>query len=299
MCRISRQVCSDNRGRVKLMENMRMRDVMLWIGAGQIGMAIARRVGFCQKIIVGDKNPDNASRIAEIMKNAGFDIEAVECDISCRNSVKGFISRGQEFGEIATLVNAAGVSPAQASVEVILKVDLYGTAMLLDEVGRVIKKGGRGVTISSQSGHRMPALSPETDELLAMTPVEQLLDLEVLNPANIKNTLHAYQMAKRCNVKRVMAEAVKWGKRGARINSISPGIIVTPLAMDEFNGIRGDFYKNMFAKCPAGRPGTADEVANVAELLLSEKADFISGSDFLIDGGATAAYFYGDLRPSS
>lgn len=104
-------------------------------------------------------------------------------------------------------------------------------------------------------------------------------------------------MAKRCNVKRVMAEAVKWGKRGARLNSISSGIIVTPLAIDEFNGIRGDFYKNMFAKCPAGRPGTADEVANIAELLLTEKADFVSGSDFLIDGGATAAYFYGELKP--
>ena len=281
------------------MENEKLRDVMLWTGAGQIGMAIARRVGFSQKIIVGDKNPENAERIAKIMKNAGFDIEATECDISSKESVKYFISIGQKFGEIATLINAAGVSPSQASVEVILKVDLYGTAMLLDEVGKVIKRGGRGVTISSQSGHCMPALSPEIDELLAMTPVEELLSLEVLKPENIKNTLHAYQIAKRCNVKRVMAEAVKWGRRGARINSISPGIIVTPLAIDEFNGVRGDFYKNMFAKCPAGRPGTADEVANVAELLLSEKADFISGSDILIDGGATAAYFYGDLRSDS
>ena len=178
-----------------------------------------------------------------------------------------------------------------------MKVDLYGTAVLLEEVGKVIKKGGRGVTISSQSGHRMPALTSEIDEQLATTPTEELLNLEVLQPANIKDTLHAYQMAKRCNVKRVMAEAVKWGKRGARVNSISPGIIVTPLAIDEFNGIRGDFYKNMFAKCPAGRPGTADEVANVAELLLTEKADFITGSDFLIDGGATASYFYGELKP--
>ncbi len=273
-----------------------MKGVMIWLGAGQIGMAIARRVGFNQKIIVGDKNIENAKTIAKIMTEAGFDIEPVECDISSRESILNLIKKGQEYGEIATLINAAGVSPSQAPIEVILKVDLYGTAVLLEEVGKVIKKDGRGVTISSQSGHRMPALTPEIDEQLATTPTEELLNLDVLKPENIKDTLHAYQMAKRCNVKRVMAEAVKWGKRGARINSISPGIIVTPLAIDEFNGIRGDFYKNMFAKCPAGRPGTADEVANVAELLLSEKADFITGSDFLIDGGATASYFYGELK---
>ena len=274
-----------------------MKDVMLWTGAGQIGMAIARRVGFNQKIIVGDKNIENAKSIAKIMTETGFDIEPVECDISSRDSILNLIKKGQEYGEISTLINAAGVSPSQAPIEVILKVDLYGTAVLLEEVGKVIKKGGRGVTISSQSGHRMPALTPEIAEQIATTTTKDLLNLEVLQPANIKDTLHAYQMAKRCNVKRVMAEAVKWGKRDARINSISPGIIVTPLAIDEFNGIRGDFYKNMFAKCPAGRPGTADEVANVAELLLTEKADFITGSDFLIDGGATASYFYGELKP--
>ena len=175
--------------------------------------------------------------------------------------------------------------------------DLYGTAVLLEEVGKVISPGGVGVTISSQSGHRMPALTPGEDEQLACTPTEELLNLELLQPENIRDTLHAYQLAKRCNEKRVMAEAVKWGEKGARINSISPGIIVTPLALDEFNGPRGDFYKNMFAKCPAGRPGTADEVANVAELLMSDKGAFITGADFLIDGGATASYFYGPLKP--
>ena len=195
------------------------------------------------------------------------------------------------------MVNAAGVSPSQAPVETILKIDLYGTAVLLEEVGKVIAPGGAGVTISSQSGHRMPALTPEEDELLACTPAEELLGLDLLRPENIRDTLHAYQMSKRCNEKRVMAESVKWGQRGARINSISPGIIVTPLALDEFNGPRGDFYKNMFAGCPAGRPGTADEIADVAELLMSERASFITGADFLADGGATASYFYGPLKP--
>ena len=274
-----------------------MQDVILLTGAGQIGLAIARRMGHGKKIVVSDKNINNAQTVTKIMTEAGFDAVAVEADISSRKSILNMIAAAQKYGEIAMLINAAGVSPSQASVETILKVDLYGTAVLLEEVGKVIKAGGTGVTISSQSGHRMAALGAETDEQLAVTPAEELLQLEVLKPANIKDTLHAYQMAKRCNVKRVMAEAIKWGVKGARINSISPGIIVTPLALVEFNGPRGEFYKNMFAKCPAGRPGTADEVANVAELLLSQQGAFITGADFLIDGGATAAYFYGPLKP--
>lgn len=272
---------------------------MILTGAGQIGMAIARRMGYGKKIVIGDKNPDNAQAVAKIMNDAGYDADAVEMDLSSRESIKNLIVKAQEYGDITMLVNAAGVSPSQAPVEAILKVDLYGTAVLLEEVGKVIREGGVGVTISSQSGHRMPALTPEEDEQLACTPAEDLLKLDILQLENIRDTLHAYQMAKRCNEKRVMAESVKWGEKGARINSISPGIIVTPLAIDEFNGPRGDFYKNMFAKCPAGRPGTADEVANVAELLMSDKGAFITGADFLIDGGATASYFYGPLKPEA
>lgn len=274
-----------------------MKDVMILTGAGQIGMAIARRMGYGKKIVIGDKSLKNAEAIAKVMNEAGFDAEAVEMDLSSRRSIKQLIEKAASYGEISMLVNAAGVSPSQASIETILNVDLYGTAVLLEEVGKVIKKGGVGVTISSQSGWRMPALTQEEDELLATTPTEELLKLPLLQVENIRDTLHAYQMAKRCNEKRVMAESVKWGERGARLNDIAPGIIVTPLALDEFNGPRGDFYKNMFAKCPAGRPGTADEVANVAELLMSDKGAFITGSTFLIDGGATSSYFYGPLKP--
>lgn len=274
-----------------------MKKVMLLVGAGQIGMAIARRVGTGMKIIVGDKKTENAENIAAILNNAGFDAFPVKTDLSDRASIQSMIAKGQEYGEITMLVNAAGVSPSQAPIEAILKVDLYGTAILLEEVGKVIASGGVGVTISSQSGWRMPALTAQQDEQLATTPTEELLSLDILQPGNIHDTLHAYQMAKRCNEKRVMAQSVEWGKRGARLNAIAPGIIVTPLAIDEFNGIRGDFYKNMFAKCPAGRPGTADEVANVAELLMSDKGAFITGSTFLIDGGATASYYYGSLKP--
>lgn len=276
-----------------------MKNVMILTGAGQIGMAIARRVGYGMKIVIGDKNRKNAETISKIMNDAGFDTEPFEMDLSSRDSIQNIIKKAQSYGEISMLVNAAGVSPSQAPIEAILKVDLYGTAVLLEEVGKVIKNGGVGVTISSQSGFRMPALSAEEDELLATSPSEDLLNLPLLQPASIKDTLHAYQLAKRCNEKRVMAEAVKWGKRGARLNAIAPGIIVTPLAVDEFNGPRGDFYKNMFARCPAGRPGTADEVANIAELLMSDRGAFITGSTFLADGGATASYYYGELKPNS
>ena len=273
------------------------KEVMVMTGAGQIGMAIARRTGFGKKIVLGDKSIKNAETIAKIMNDAGYDVEPMEMDLSSREDILALIQRAQEYGEIKYMVNAAGVSPSQASVEQILKVDLYGTAVLLEEVGKVIAEGGAGVTISSQSGWRMPQLTPEEDRQLAMTPTEELLDLPLLQPANIRDTLHAYQLAKRCNEKRVMYECIRWGERGARLNDIAPGIIVTPLAIDEFNGPRGDFYKNMFAKCPAGRPGTADEVADVAELLMSERAQFITGSTFLVDGGATASFYYGPLQP--
>lgn len=273
------------------------RDVILWIGAGQIGLAIVRRIAAGKRIVVGDKSLEHAQQAATLLEQAGFQATPLETDLASRASIEEAIRRARQYGEIVHLVNAAGVSPSQASIETILRVDLYGTALLLETVGEVIAQGGSGVTISSQSGYRLPTLDAENDRLLACTPTEELLGLELLQPRNIRDTLHAYQLAKRCNVKRVMAEAVHWGKRQARINSISPGIIVTPLAIDEFNGPRGAFYKQMFKQCPVGRPGTADEVAHVAELMLSERGAFITGADFLVDGGATASYFYGPANP--
>lgn len=274
-----------------------MKEVMIVVGAGQISMAIARRMGAGKKIILGDKNIENAKNIQKTMVDAGFDVEVIEMDLSSRQDILKMIDMAKNYGPIKMLVNGSGVSPSQAPIEAILKVDLYGTAVLLEEVGKVIAEGGVGVTISSQSGWRMKQLTVLEDEQLACMPTEELLDLDILQLENIQDTLHAYQLAKRCNEKRVMAESVKWGQRKARINAIAPGIIVTPLAIYEFNGPRGDFYKNMFAKCSAGRPGTADEVANVAELLMSDKGAFITGATFLMDGGATSSYYYGPLKP--
>ena len=276
---------------------MKKQEVVLVTGAGQLSLAMARRMGYGKKIILGDKNKQHVRDIAKIMTAAGFDVEPMIMDLSDRASIQAMISKGQEYGDIKYLINGAGVSPSQASIETILKVDLYGTAVLLEEVGKVIAPGGAGVTISSQSGWRMPALTAEQDRALAMTDLEELLQLKLLQPENIRDTLHAYQLAKRCNEKRTMYEAVRWGQWGARINDVAPGIIVTPLAIDEFNGPRGDFYKNMFRNCPSGRPGTADEIATIGAFLLSDAAAFVTGSTFLADGGATASYYYGPLQP--
>lgn len=273
------------------------KEVMIVVGAGQISLAIARRMGYGKKILLSDKSEKNAKAIAKVLEEAGFDVETMVMDLADRTSIQAMVKRATALGPVKYLINGAGVSPSQASIETILKVDLYGTAVLLEEVGKVIEEGGVGIVISSQSGFRMKQLTLEEDRQLAMTSTEELLELPLLATENIKNTLQAYQLAKRCNEKRVMAQAVVWGQRGARLNDIAPGIVVTPLALDEFNGIRGDFYKNMFAKSPAGRPGTADEIADVAELLMSERAQFITGATFLIDGGATASYYYGPLQP--
>lgn len=273
------------------------KEVMIVVGAGQILLAIARRMGYGKQILLGDKSEGNAKAIGKVLEEAGFDVTTTVMDLSDRASIQAMVKKATSMGPVKYLVNGAGVSPSQASIETILKVDLYGTAVLLEEVGKVIEEGGAGIVISSQSGFRMMQLTPEEDRQLALTPTEELLYLPLLAEENIETTLQAYQLAKRCNEKRVMGESVKWGARGARLNDIAPGIIVTPLALDEFNGIRGDFYKNMFAKSPAGRPGTADEVADVAELLMSDRAQFITGATFLVDGGATASYYYGPLQP--
>lgn len=273
------------------------KEVMIVVGAGQILLAIARRMGYGKQILLGDKSEGNAKAIGKVLEETGFDVTTTVMDLSDRASIQAMVKKATSMGPVKYLVNGAGVSPSQASIETILKVDLYGTAVLLEEVGKVIEEGGAGIVISSQSGFRMKQLTPEEDRQLALTPTEELLDLPLLAEENIETTLQAYQLAKRCNEKRVMGESVKWGARGARLNDITPGIIVTPLALDEFNGIRGDFYKNMFAKSPAGRPGTADEVADVAELLMSDRAQFITGATFLVDGGATASYYYGPLQP--
>ena len=274
-----------------------MRNVIVVIGSGQIGQAIARRVGTGKHVLLADMRPDNANAAAKVLGDAGYEVSVATVDASSRESVRALVEAATAIGDVTGLIHAAGVSPTQASPATILNVDLYGTALVLAEFGNVIACGGSGVVIASQSGHRLPPLTVEQNKALATTPVEDLLDLPFLQPDQITDSLHAYQISKRGNSLRVMAEAVRWGKRGARVNTISPGIIITPLAKDELTGPRGEGYRRMIEVSAAGRAGTPDEVGNVAALLMGPDGGFITGSDILMDGGVTAAYWYGELAP--
>jgi len=273
------------------------KDVIVVTGPGSIGQAIARRVGAGKHVVLADLKEENARAAASIMTNAGFEVTATTVDVSSRASIHALVEASSKLGEVTGFVHAAGVSPSQAPVKTILAVDLYGTAVLLEEFGNVIARGGAGVVIASQSGHRLGALTPEQNKALATTPAEQLLALPFLQADLVADSLHAYQLAKRGNSLRVMAEAVRWGKRGARVNTISPGIIMTPLAHDELTGPRSAGYRRMVDLSPVGRAGTPDEVGNVAALLMGADGAFITGSDFLMDGGVTASYFFGELAP--
>jgi NAD(P)-dependent dehydrogenase (short-subunit alcohol dehydrogenase family) len=274
-----------------------MSDVVVVIGAGSIGQAIARRVSAGKQVLLADLRIENAKAAADVLSNAGFAVSTATVDVSSRDSILQLVEIATKLGEITGVIDAAGVSPSQASPATILKVDLYGTAVVLEEFGKVIGRGGAGVVIASQSGHRLGALTAEQDKALATTPADQLLSLPFLQPDHVKDSLHAYQLAKRGNSLRVMAEAVRWGKRGARVNTISPGIIITPLAHDELTGPRGEGYRRMIDLCPVGRAGTPDECGSVGALLMGSDGAFITGSDFLMDGGVTASYFFGELAP--
>ncbi|MBV9988553.1 MAG: SDR family oxidoreductase [Chitinophagaceae bacterium] len=269
------------------------------IGAGSIGQAIARRIGAGKHLLLADLRKENADAAAKTLSEAGFEVSTAVVDVTSKESVLALIASANAIGSVHGLIHAAGVSPSQASASTILKVDLYGTALVLEEFGKVIEQGGAGVVIASQSGHRLPALTAEQNEALATTAAEDLLSLPFLQPHLVTDPLNAYQLSKRGNSLRVMAEAVRWGKRGARINAISPGIIITPLAKDELSGPRGDGYRRMIDLSAVGRAGTPDEVGAVGALLMGQEGAFITGSDFLMDGGVTAAYWFGDLSPQA
>lgn len=275
-----------------------MTHVVVVIGAGSIGQAIARRVSAGKHVLLADLRLDAANAAAKILSDAGFDVSTATVDVSSRQSVHSLVEQATAIGEVMGIIHAAGVSPSQASAATILAVDLYGTALVLEEFGNVIARGGAGVVIASQSGHRLPALSAEQNAALATTPADDLLALPMLQPDRVTDPLNAYQISKRGNSLRVMAEAVRWGKRGARVNTISPGIIMTPLANDELKGPRGPGYRRMIELSAAGRAGTPDEVGTVGALLMSQEGAFITGSDFLMDGGVTASYWFGDLAPT-
>ncbi len=272
-----------------------MAEVVVVLGPGQIGQAIARRVGAGKHIVLGDARVESASAAGRLLRDAGFQVTEATVDVSSRKDVEALVQTATDIGEVTGLVHAAGVSPSQASAETVLSVDLYGTALVLEVFGQVVARGGAGVVIASQSGHRLPPLSAAENTALATSPAGDLLALPFLQPSQVRDSLHAYQLAKRGNALRVMAEAVRWGRRGARINTISPGIVMTPLARDELSGPRGEGYRRMIEGSPVGRAATPDEIAAMAALLMGPEGGFITGADVLMDGGVTAAYWFGDV----
>ena len=272
----------------------RTKEVAVLFGTGSIGQAIIRRIGVGKHIVLADLSLEHAEAAAQLLENAGYECSTMKADLGNKADIHAVVEEALKWGMVKHVVNAAGVSPSQAPVSEILRVDMYGTSVLLEEFGKVIAPGGSGIVISSQSGHRLPALPQEQNDALAMSQPKDLLRLDFVS--SITDTLKAYQYSKRCNVLKVAFEASRWGKRGATINSISPGIIITPLANDELHGPRKEGYLKMIQASPAGRAGTPDEVGDLAEFLMSSRGRFISGTDILIDGGTTASYWYGDLQ---
>lgn len=270
--------------------------VVVIIGAGGIGIAIARRQGFGKHILLADFNEELLAKAARELEVASYKVSTQKVDVSSRESVRSLVEAASRLGSIVQVVNTAGVSPNMAPPERVLAVDLYGSAVVFEEFRRVIAPGGAGLIISSMAGHMAAPLSKEDDHALAFTPADELLALPVLSGEAIPNSMVAYIVSKQANHVRVQAESIKWGERGARVNSISPGIIATPLAQHELNSPIGDVYRGMIAASPSKRMASPDEVA-AAAYLLGPDAGFITGSDLLMDGGVIAAMHAG-LLPS-
>ena len=270
-------------------------DILVVIGVGGIGMAIARREGAGKIILLADINEKNLERAARELAETGYIVETQQTDVASQASVVALAARAAALGNVLQVVNTAGLSPNMASVEKLLQVDLVGAVYVLEAFGQVIARGGAGIHISSMAGHMIPALGAEIDKALMVTPANELMNLPVLQSANVPNTIYAYCLSKRANHLRIQAECLKWAERGARVNSISPGIIMTALAKHELDSPIGDGYRTMINQSASKRVGTVDEVATLAHYLLGPDSGFITGSDFLADGGVIAAMKMGRI----
>jgi NAD(P)-dependent dehydrogenase (short-subunit alcohol dehydrogenase family) len=270
-------------------------DVVVVIGAGGIGMAIARRQGFGRHILLADFNETLLEAATKDLQGAGYTASCLKLDVTSRDSVRALADKAVSIGSVLQVINTAGVSPNMAPPDRVLMVDLYGSALVFEEFGRVIAPGGAGLVISSMAGHMSQRLPEEQEQLLALTATDELLALPFLGKDAIPNSMVAYIVAKKANQLRVQAEAMRWGKRGARVNSISPGIVMTPLAQHELNSPTGDTYRAMIAASPSKRVASPDEIAIAASFLLGPDAGFITGSDLLIDGGVIASMRTGQM----
>lgn len=271
-------------------------EVVVVIGAGGIGQAIARRQGSGRSVLLADLNEETLGAAAAALQAGGHSVTTQHVDVSSRESVRALASAAAERGDVVQVIDTAGLSPVQASPGAILAVDLLGVALVLEEFDRVIAPGGAGLVISSMAGHMLPPLEPSQEHALAHTPADELLQLPFLGEEAVPHSAAAYTLSKRANHLRVQAESVVWGDRSARVNSVSPGIILTPLAQEEMASEGGQVYRSMIDTSAAGRVGTTDEIAAAAAFLLGPDATFITGSDLLIDGGVIAALRAGRLK---
>jgi NAD(P)-dependent dehydrogenase (short-subunit alcohol dehydrogenase family) len=264
-------------------------DVLTVIGVGGMGEAIARRLGAGKTVLLADYSEETLASVTESMSAAGHHVESRRVDVSSAESVRGLAEHAASLGSVTQLAHTAGLSPSQASSEAILAVDLLGVALVLQEFGKIVAPGGAGVVIASMSGNLVPPLPAEQEHALAHTPTRELLQLDFVSPQRLSHPGFAYAIAKHANHIRVRAASVQWGRRGARINSISPGIISTPMGQQELASPVGDGMRAMIAASATGRIGTADDIASAAAFLLGPEATFITGTDLLVDGGVVAA----------
>ncbi len=264
-------------------------NVIVIIGAGGIGQAIARRQGFGNTILLADTNPATLADAAQALEAASYRVVTQDVDVASRASVRALVDAAAALGPVTQVINTAGLSPNMAPPDKVLLVDLYGVALVFELFESVIAPGGCGIVIASMAGHMPAHLSPEHEHALAFTPTEDLLALPFLSADAVPDSMAAYGIAKRANHLRARAASLSWGERGARVNSISPGIIATPLAQLEMTSASAPIYYAMIEASPAKRMASADEVASVAAFLLGPEAGFITGSDLLMDGGVIAA----------
>ena len=272
------------------------KEVVALLGAGSMGMAIAERVAQNRIVLLGDISEKALETSRQKLEYSGYHVETMRVDASDKDSIYAFAKKAKELGNVKYYIHTAGASPNQTNPQHMIKLDLIGSAYALDAFGEVMAKDGSGILISSQTGYMLPQpLTNEEEYALTMTPADELSQLPMLQPNVIVNSGIAYIMSKRANQLRVRKAAIDWGKRGARINTISPGVVVTPLAYDEFRAA-GDGYQKMIEASTMHRVGNPAEIANAAQFLLSDQASFITGTDLLVDGGTIAAIKTGEYK---